>query len=91
VSRCFGYDPHPHHGDRFLRKHGFPTGGSYTHFEHRQSDGPRFLHHGSHSTSSNGEVQKTVKTSSGHMVKCWISKIYLTNLNTEPSTSPHSM
>jgi hypothetical protein len=28
-----------------------------------------------------------VKTSSGRMVKCWIPKIYLTNPNTEPSTS----
>jgi hypothetical protein len=27
-----------------------------------------------------------MKTSSSGMVKCWISKIYLTNPNTEPST-----
>jgi hypothetical protein len=27
-----------------------------------------------------------VKTSSGHMVKCWIPKIYLTKPSTEPST-----
>jgi hypothetical protein len=33
-----------------------------------------------------GEVQRTVKTSSGRMVKCWIPKIYLTNPSTEPST-----
>jgi hypothetical protein len=30
-----------------------------------------------------------VKTSSGHMVKCWIPKIYLTNPSTEPSTFSH--
>jgi hypothetical protein len=27
-----------------------------------------------------------MKTSSGRMVKCWISKIYLTNPSIEPST-----
>jgi hypothetical protein len=27
-----------------------------------------------------------MKTSSGHIVKCWIPKIYLTNPSTEPST-----
>jgi hypothetical protein len=27
-----------------------------------------------------------MKTSSGRMVKCWIPKIYLTNLSTESST-----
>jgi hypothetical protein len=32
-----------------------------------------------------------VKTSSGRMVKCWISKIYLTNPSTESSTSSHPM
>jgi hypothetical protein len=32
-----------------------------------------------------------VKTSSGHMVKCWIPKIFLTNPSTEPSTFSHSM
>jgi hypothetical protein len=32
-----------------------------------------------------------VKTSSGHMVKCWIPKIFLTNPITEPSTVSHSM
>jgi hypothetical protein len=34
------------------------------------SDGPYFLRHGSHPISPNGEVQKTVKTSSGCLVKC---------------------
>jgi hypothetical protein len=33
----------------------------------------------------------TVKTFSGHMVKCWISKIYLTNPSTELLTSSHPM
>jgi hypothetical protein len=28
-----------------------------------------------------------MKTSSGRMVKCWIPKFYLTNPNSEPSTS----
>jgi hypothetical protein len=41
-------------------------------------DGPHFPTH------SNGDVQKIMKTSSGRMVKCWISKIYLTNPSTEP-------
>jgi hypothetical protein len=44
-----------------------------------------------HVTQSNDEVQKTMKTSSGHMVKCWIPKIYLTYLSTESSTSSRPM
>jgi hypothetical protein len=36
-------------------------------------------------------VQRTVKTSSGRMVKCWIPKIYVTNPTTEPSTFSHPM
>jgi hypothetical protein len=87
VPRCFGYDPCPHHGDHFLRRLGFPAEGSHTHFEPRHLDGPRFPYHGSHPTGPNGEVQKTVKTSLGRIVKCWITKIYLTNPSTEPSTS----
>jgi uncharacterized protein YjeT (DUF2065 family) len=31
------------------------------------------------------KVVKTMKTSSSRMVKCWISKIYLTNPSTKPS------
>jgi hypothetical protein len=54
-------------------------------------DSPHFPHRGSRRTGSNGEVQKTVKTSSGRMVKCWIPKIYLTNPITEPSTFSHPM
>jgi hypothetical protein len=84
--RRFGYNPHPHRGDRFPRRPGFPAGGSYTHLELRHLDGPRFPRRSSRSTWPNGEVQRTVKTSSGRMVKCWISKIYLTNPSTEPST-----
>jgi hypothetical protein len=87
VPKRFGYGPRPHRGDRFSRRPNFPAGGSYTHFEPRHLDGPRFPHHGSCPTGSKTEVQKTVKTSSGRMVKCWILKIYLTNPSTEPSTS----
>jgi hypothetical protein len=87
----FGYDPRSHRGDRFPFRHGFPAGGSYTHFEPRHSDDPHFLRRGSCSTGSNGEVQKTVKTSSGRMVKCWIPKIYLTNPSIESSTSSRPM
>jgi hypothetical protein len=91
VLTCFGYDPCPHYGDRFPRRYGFPVGGSCTHFDPRYLDNPYFSHCGSRLTDSNGEVQKTVKTSSGCMGKCWISTIYLTNPSTEPSTSPHPM
>jgi hypothetical protein len=91
VPRHFGYDPRPHRGDRFLRRPGFSAGGFYTCFEPRHLDDPYFPHHGSRPTSLNGDVQKIMKTSSGCMVKCWISKIYLTNLSTEPSTLSHPM
>jgi regulator of replication initiation timing len=84
--RRLTYGPRPHHGDRFPRRPGFPTGGSFPHFESRHLDGPCFPHRGSCPTWPSGEVQRTVKTSSGHMVKCWIPKIYLTNPSTEPST-----
>jgi hypothetical protein len=91
VPRHFGYDPHSHRGDHFPRRHSFPAGGSYTYFEPRYLDGPCFPHRGSCPTGSNGEVQEIVKTFSGRMVKCWISKIYLTNPSTESSTSSHPM
>jgi hypothetical protein len=87
VPRRFGYSPPSHRGDRPPRRHNFSDGGSYTRFEPRHLDGPHFPHHSSRPTGSNGEVQKTVKTSSGRVVKCWIPKIYLTNPNTESSTS----
>jgi hypothetical protein len=87
--RRFGYGPRPHHGDHFPRRPGFPTGGFYTHFEPRHLDGPCFPRRGSRPTRPSGEVQRTMKTSSGRMVKCWIPKIYLTNPNTEPSTFSH--
>jgi hypothetical protein len=87
----FGYGPRPNHGDRFPRRPGFPAGGSFSHFKSRHLDGPRFSHCGSRPTRLSGEVQRTVKTSSGHIVKCWISKIYLTNPSTEPLTLSHSM
>jgi hypothetical protein len=50
-----------------------------------------FPHHGSHPTRSNGEVRGIVNISSSHMVTCRISKIFLTNPSTEPSTFSHSM
>jgi hypothetical protein len=84
--RRFGYGPRPHRGDRFPRRPGFPAGESFPHFESRHLDGPRFPHRGSRPTQPSGEVQRTVKTSSGGMVKCWIPKIYLTNPSTKPST-----
>jgi hypothetical protein len=89
--RRFGYGPRPHRGDRFPRRPGFPDGGSFPHFESRHLDGPRFLHRGSCPTRPSGEVQRTVKTSSSRMVKCWIPKIYLTNPSTEPSTLSRPM
>jgi hypothetical protein len=91
VPRRFDYGQHPHRGDCPPRRHGFPTVGSYTHFESRHLDGPHFPRCSSRPTRSNGVVQKTVKTSSGRMVKCWIPKFYLTNPSTEPSTSFHPM
>jgi hypothetical protein len=84
--RCFGYGPRLHRGDRFPCRPGFPTGGSLPHFEPRHLNGPHFPHCGSRPTRPSGEVQMTMKTSSGRMVKCWIPKIYLTNPSTEPST-----
>jgi hypothetical protein len=47
VPRRFGYSPHPYRDDHFLRVPGFSVGGSYTHFEPRHLDGPRFPHRGS--------------------------------------------
>jgi hypothetical protein len=91
VPRRFGYSPCSHLGDHFLHRLGFPTGGSHTHFELRHLDDPHFPRCGSCPTWSNGEVQRTVKTSSARMVKCWIHKIYLTNSSNEPSTSSHPM
>jgi hypothetical protein len=89
--RHFGYGPRPHRGDRFPRRPGFPARGSFPHFELRHLDGRRFPRRGSRPTRPSGEVQRTVKTSSGLMVKCWIPKIYLTNPSTKPSTIFHPM
>jgi predicted Zn-ribbon and HTH transcriptional regulator len=91
VPRRFGYGPHTHRCDHFPCRPGFPTGGSHIYFEPRHLDGPRFPHRSSRPTRPNGEVQRTVKTSSGHMVKFLIPKIYLTNPSTEPSTSSRPM
>jgi hypothetical protein len=89
--RRFGYGPHPCRGDRFPCRPGFSAGGSFPHFESRHLDGPRFSHRGSRPTRPSGEVQRTVKTSSDRMVKCWIPKIYLTNPSTESSTFSRSV
>jgi hypothetical protein len=91
VPICFGYGPRPHRGDRFPCRPGFPVRGSFTHLEPRHLDGPHFLHHGSRPTQPNGELERIVKTSSDRMVKCWISKIYLTNPSMEPSTPSYPM
>jgi hypothetical protein len=70
MPRCFGYDPRPNRSDRFPRGSGFSARRSHTHFEPRHLDDTYFSHRGSCSTGSNDEVQKTVKISSGCMVKC---------------------
>jgi hypothetical protein len=67
--RRFGYGPRPHRGDRFSHRPGFPAGGSFPHFESRHLDGSRFPRRGSCPTRLSGKVQRTVKTSSAHMVK----------------------
>jgi hypothetical protein len=89
--RRFGYGPRPHRGDHFPRRPGFPAGGSFPHLEPKHLYGLRFPHRGSRPTRPSGEVQRTVKTSSGCMVKCWIPKIYLTNPSTEPLTFSRPM
>jgi hypothetical protein len=89
--RRFGYDPRPHRAGCFPCRPDFLTGESFPHLEPRHLDGPRFSRRGSHPTRLSGEVQRTVKTYSGRMVKCWISKIYLTNPSTEPSTFSRPM
>jgi hypothetical protein len=91
VPRCFGYGSRPRHGDRFPHRPGFSAGGSFTHFEPRHLDGPRFPHRGSCPTRPNGELERIVKTSFGRMIKCWIPKIYLTNPSMEPSTPSRPM
>jgi hypothetical protein len=91
VPRRFGYSPRPHRGDHFLCRLGFSAGGSDTHFETKHLDGSHFPRCDSCPTGSNGEVQMTVKTSSAHMVKCWIPKIYLTNPSTKSSMFSHPM
>jgi hypothetical protein len=88
--RRFGGPP-PHCGDHFPHRPGFPAGGSHTHFEPRHLDSPHFPRRGSCPTRPNGKVQRTMKTSSGYMVKYWIPKIYLTNPTNEPSTSSRPM
>jgi hypothetical protein len=76
VPRRFGFDPRSYRGAHPPRRRGSLARGSYSHFELSRFDGPRFSHSGSRPTRSNCEVHKTVVTSSGHMVKCWIPKIF---------------
>jgi hypothetical protein len=87
VPRRFGYGPRFHRGDSFPHSPGFTAGVSRTHPEPRHMGRPHFPRRGSHPTRTNGKVQRTVKTSSGRMIMCWIPKIYLTNPITKPSTS----
>jgi hypothetical protein len=70
VPRRIGVDPHSQRGVHPLRRHGFPATCVYSQFELSRFDGRCFPHCGSHPTRSNGEVQRIVKTSLGHMVKC---------------------
>jgi hypothetical protein len=68
--RRFGYDPRSHRDDRFSRRPGFSTGGSFTHVESRHLDGSCFPRRDLRPTRPSGEVQTTVKTSSARMIKC---------------------
>jgi hypothetical protein len=54
--RRFGYGPHTHRGDHFPCRSGFPAGESFTHFEPRHLEGPRFPRRGSRPTRPSGEV-----------------------------------
>jgi hypothetical protein len=91
VPRRFGVDSHSHRGVHPPCRHSFFTRDVYSHLEPSCFDGPRFSRCGSRPTHSNGEVQKTINTSSHCMVKSWIPKIFLTNPSTEPSTFSHSI
>jgi hypothetical protein len=68
VPRGFSYGPCSHRYDRPPCRHDFPAIGSYTRLEPRHLDGPCFPRCGPCPTGSDGEVQKTVKTSLGRMV-----------------------
>jgi hypothetical protein len=87
----FGYGPCPHRDNRFPCRPDFPAGGSFPHFELRRLDGPHFSCRGSRPTQPSGEVQRIMKTSSDHMIKFWIPKIYLTDPGIQPSTPSRPM
>jgi hypothetical protein len=91
VPGRFGVDPRSHRGFCSSHRHGFPGRGVYSHLEPSRFDGPRLPHRGSCPTCSNGEVQRTVKTSLSRMVKCWIPNIFVTTPSTKSSTFSHSM
>jgi hypothetical protein len=69
VPGHFAIDPCSHHSIHPTSRHGFPYRGVYSHFEPSRFDSPLFHCRGSRSTRLNGEVQRIVKNSSGHMVK----------------------
>jgi hypothetical protein len=54
--RHSGYCPRPRRGDHSLHRPSFPARGSYTHFELRHLDGPRFPRRGPRPTRPSGEV-----------------------------------
>jgi hypothetical protein len=91
VLSRFGYGSCQYREDRFPCRLDFFARASHTHFKSRYLDGPHFSRHGSRPIRPNGEVQRTIKTSFGRLVKCWIPIIYLTNPNTEPSTFSRPM
>jgi hypothetical protein len=70
VPRRFGHGLHSHRGDHPPHRNDFLAGVFFTRFEPRHLDGPRFPYHCSCPTGSYGEVQKTMKTSLGCMIKC---------------------
>ena len=86
MPRLHGYDPRSHRGVRPMQRRGFPQESSYHHFGPRRFDGSRFPHRGNHPARPNGDVHRTVVTSSGQVLKCWIPKSLLTNPSTKPST-----
>jgi hypothetical protein len=88
----FGVDPRSHRGVPPPRRHSFPARGVYSKFEPVALTVHAF-HNVVHVSLAQmvREVQRIVKTLSGHMVKCLITNIFLTNPNTKSSTFSHSM
>lgn len=84
-----------HCGECPLCGYGFHLNGFYprnARIELRRFDGSRFPHRGTHPMCPNGDVQRTVFTFAGCMVKYSIPKSFLSNPNTKPSIfSSHSL